>query len=361
MKTGEGKTLVATTAAYLNALTSRGVHVITVNDFLASYQSELMGRVFRALGMTTGCIVAGQTPAVRREQYAADITYGTNNEFGFDYLRDNMAWQASDMVQRGHHFAIVDEVDSILIDEARTPLIISGPASGEANRWFTEFAQPREPPHAGRGLRGRREEAHRRRARARHREGRGLPRHRQPLRVGEHPAHLVPQQLDQGQRPVQARQGLRRHERRGAHRRRAHRPHPRRPSLQRGHPPGDRGEGGRAGQGREPDPRDRHAAELLPPLHEALGHDRYRRDRGGRVHVDLQARRRRRSPPTSRWCASTSPTSSTRTRRRSSPRSSKTSSSATARASPCSSARRASRRASTSRACSPRRACGTRC
>ncbi|MCU1530235.1 MAG: preprotein translocase subunit SecA, partial [Frondihabitans sp.] len=140
MKTGEGKTLVATTAAYLNAIASRGVHVITVNDFLASYQSELMGRVFRALGMTTGCILAGQSPAERREMYAADITYGTNNEFGFDYLRDNMAWQASDMVQRGHFFAVVDEVDSILIDEARTPLIISGPSSGEANRWFAEFA-----------------------------------------------------------------------------------------------------------------------------------------------------------------------------------------------------------------------------
>ncbi|MCI0158247.1 preprotein translocase subunit SecA [Leifsonia shinshuensis] len=140
MKTGEGKTLVATTAAYLNAIASRGVHVITVNDYLASYQSELMGRVFRALGMSTGVILAGQTPEERREQYAADITYGTNNEFGFDYLRDNMAWQASDMVQRGHYFAIVDEVDSILIDEARTPLIISGPSSGEANRWFNEFA-----------------------------------------------------------------------------------------------------------------------------------------------------------------------------------------------------------------------------
>src|SRR5690554_5672567 len=141
MKTGEGKTLVATLAAYLNAIPSRGVHVITVNDYLASYQSELMGRIFRALGMTTGCILSGQTPAERREQYEADITYGTNNEFGFDYLRDNMAWQSSDMVQRGHQFAIVDEVDSILIDEARTPLIISGPSSGEANRWFTEFAQ----------------------------------------------------------------------------------------------------------------------------------------------------------------------------------------------------------------------------
>jgi preprotein translocase subunit SecA len=141
MKTGEGKTLVATTAAYLNAIASRGVHIITTNDYLASYQGELMGRVFRALGMTTGVILAGQTPDERREQYLADITYGTNNEFGFDYLRDNMAWQASDMVQRGHFFAIVDEVDSILIDEARTPLIISGPSSGEANRWFTEFAR----------------------------------------------------------------------------------------------------------------------------------------------------------------------------------------------------------------------------
>lgn len=140
MKTGEGKTLVATLPAYLNAIASRGVHIVTVNDFLASYQSELMGRVFRALGMSTGVILSGQTPEQRREQYAADITYGTNNEFGFDYLRDNMAWQAQDMVQRGHFYAIVDEVDSILIDEARTPLIISGPASGEANRWFAEFA-----------------------------------------------------------------------------------------------------------------------------------------------------------------------------------------------------------------------------
>jgi preprotein translocase subunit SecA len=141
MKTGEGKTLVATLAAYLNAIPARGVHIVTVNDYLAQYQSDLMGRIFRALGMTTGCIVSGQTPDERRMQYQADITYGTNNEFGFDYLRDNMALNQSDLVQRGHHFAIVDEVDSILIDEARTPLIISGPASGEANRWFGEFAR----------------------------------------------------------------------------------------------------------------------------------------------------------------------------------------------------------------------------
>ncbi len=141
MKTGEGKTLVATLPAYLNAIAGQGVHVITVNDFLASYQADPMGRIYRALGMTTGTIVAGQTPEVRREQYNADITYGTNNEFGFDYLRDNMAWRKEDLVQRGHFFAIVDEVDSILIDEARTPLIISGPSSGEANRWFVEFAK----------------------------------------------------------------------------------------------------------------------------------------------------------------------------------------------------------------------------
>ena len=141
MKTGEGKTLVATLPAYLNAIAGKGVHVITVNDFLASYQADLMGRVYRALGMTTGTIVSGQKPAERREQYAADITYGTNNEFGFDYLRDNMAWRKEDIVQRDHFFVIVDEVDSILIDEARTPLIISGPSSGEANRWFSEFAK----------------------------------------------------------------------------------------------------------------------------------------------------------------------------------------------------------------------------
>ena len=141
MKTGEGKTLVATAPAYLNALSGKGVHVVTVNDYLAEYQANLMGRVFRFLGMESGVILANQTPDVRRKQYEADITYGTNNEFGFDYLRDNMAWTKEEQVQRGHNFAIVDEVDSILIDEARTPLIISGPAMGEANRWYDEFAR----------------------------------------------------------------------------------------------------------------------------------------------------------------------------------------------------------------------------
>ena len=141
MKTGEGKTLVATLASYLNAIPGRGVHVVTVNDFLAKYQSELMGRIFRALGMTTGCIISGQDPQERRAQYECDITYGTNNEFGFDYLRDNMANSKQELVQRGHFFAVVDEVDSILIDEARTPLIISGPAAADVNRWFGIFAK----------------------------------------------------------------------------------------------------------------------------------------------------------------------------------------------------------------------------
>ncbi len=126
MKTGEGKTLVAILPAYLNALTGRGVHIVTVNDYLAKYQSEWMGKVYRYMGLSVGLVIPGMTPAERRVAYAADITYCTNNELGFDYLRDNMAIYKQELVQRGHAFAIVDEVDSILIDEARTPLIISG-------------------------------------------------------------------------------------------------------------------------------------------------------------------------------------------------------------------------------------------
>ncbi|HFD15934.1 MAG TPA: preprotein translocase subunit SecA, partial [Rhodospirillales bacterium] len=128
MKTGEGKTLVATLPSYLNALTGKGVHVVTVNDYLARRDSAWMGRIHEFLGLSVGCIVPGLDEASRRAAYACDITYGTNNEFGFDYLRDNMRMRLEDMVQRGHHYAIVDEVDSILIDEARTPLIISGAA-----------------------------------------------------------------------------------------------------------------------------------------------------------------------------------------------------------------------------------------
>src|ERR1700759_2013466 len=140
MKTGEGKTLTAVLPSYLNALSGKGVHVVTVNDYLAKRDAEWMGRVHRFLGLNVGVFLSGMTPDERRASYAADITYGTNNEFGFDYLRDNMAHSLADLGQRGHNFAIVDEVGSILIDQAGTPLIISGPADGASN-WYLEFAR----------------------------------------------------------------------------------------------------------------------------------------------------------------------------------------------------------------------------
>ena len=140
MRTGEGKTLTCVLPAYLNAISGKGVHVVTTNDYLAKRDSENMGRIHRFLGLEVGVILSEMRPAERRVAYFADVTYGTNNEFGFDYLRDNMTWLSEDMVQRGHNFAIVDEADSILIDEARTPLIISGPAEQSA-RWYTEFAR----------------------------------------------------------------------------------------------------------------------------------------------------------------------------------------------------------------------------
>src|SRR5271170_6343548 len=140
MRTGEGKTLTGVFPAYLNALAGNGVHVVTTNDYLAKRDSEWMGRVHHFLGLEVGVILADMTPTERNKAYAADITYGTNNEFGFDYLRDNMSWSLEECVQRGHNFAIVDEVDSILVDEARTPLIISGPAE-QNSRWYTEFAK----------------------------------------------------------------------------------------------------------------------------------------------------------------------------------------------------------------------------
>src|ERR1700678_4013129 len=136
MRTGEGKTLVATLPVYLNALEGKGVHVVTVNDYLANRDAEWMGRIYKFLGLSVGVIVHGLSQAERQRAYHSDITYGTNNEFGFDYLRDNLVYEAGDMVQRPHHFAIVDEVDSILIDEARTPLIISGPAEESTDKYY---------------------------------------------------------------------------------------------------------------------------------------------------------------------------------------------------------------------------------
>src|SRR5262249_32014063 len=135
MRTGEGKTLVATLPSYLNALTGRGVHVVTVNDYLASRDAEWIGQIHRFLGLEVGCIQNDMDDFERQTAYAADITYGTNNEFGFDYLRDNMKFDLATCVQRSHYFAVVDEVDSILIDEARTPLIISGPSDEATDKY----------------------------------------------------------------------------------------------------------------------------------------------------------------------------------------------------------------------------------
>jgi len=148
MKTGEGKTLTSVMPVYLNALAGHGVHLVTVNDYLAQRDAEWMGRIHRFMGLSVGVILPNRPSAEHRAAYECDITYGTNNEFGFDYLRDNMAWSAEELVQRGHFYAIVDEVDSILIDEARTPLIISGPAEQSA-RWYTEFARVVERLVAG--------------------------------------------------------------------------------------------------------------------------------------------------------------------------------------------------------------------
>ena len=149
MKTGEGKTLVATLPVYLNAMSGKGVHVVTVNDYLAKRDAEWMGQIYRFLGLSVGCIVHGLSDPQRREQYAADVTYGTNNEYGFDYLRDNMKYTKAQMVQRGHNFAIVDEVDSILIDEARTPLIISGPTEDHTHLYkvIDAFMPDLKPEH----------------------------------------------------------------------------------------------------------------------------------------------------------------------------------------------------------------------
>ena len=164
MKTGEGKTLVATLPVYLNALEGKGVHVVTVNDYLAKRDSEWMGRIYKFLGLTVGVIVHDLDDEERHESYNCDITYGTNNEFGFDYLRDNMKFRLADCVQREHHFAIVDEVDSILIDEARTPLIISGPSEESTDKYYkiNRIIPQSDPRRSDRGQGAGREVDHRR-------------------------------------------------------------------------------------------------------------------------------------------------------------------------------------------------------
>ena len=367
MKTGEGKTFVASPALYLNALPATGVHLVTVNDYLAKRDAEWNRGVFERLGMTVGFIQNMMPFDVRKAAYEADVTYGTNSEFGFDYLRDNMAVSLDDIVQRSHAFAIVDEVDSILIDEARTPLIISGEPETAASTYY-DFAriardlrgEPDDPQ--GRQGRGRdralgrrlplRREAQDRLAGAdRARRGRARARHREPLRPAPRPARQPPQPGAEGRVALQARRRLRDRGRRGEDRRRVHRPDHGGPPLERGAAPGDRGEGGRRDPRGERHARDDHAAELLPPLREARRHDGHGEDGGEGVRRDLQPPRRRDPDERRRGSATTRTTSSSRPRKRSGTRSPRTSSSGTRRASPCSSARSPSRRPSTSPSC----------
>ena len=309
MRTGEGKTLTATLPIVLNALTGLGVHLVTVNDYLARRDAEWMSPIYNFLGLTVGVLQNMQDYETKRAAYLADITYGTNSEFGFDYLRDNMAQSLEERVRRATTFAIVDEVDNILIDEARTPLIISGQPEQAADLYakFARLAKTMIPGKKPEGMDPRQkkefvadfdfefEEKHKtvsvtEQGVAKAEKFLG---HLAPLPRRERPARQPPAAGAEGRVALQARRGLRRHRRRGEDHRRVHRPHPRRPALVGGPAPGGRGEGGRARPGGEPDPRDDHAAELLPPLREARGHDRHRAHRGDRVHEDLQAPGRR--------------------------------------------------------------------
>ena len=280
MKTGEGKTLVSTLPVYLNGLSGRGVHVITVNDYLASRDAEWMGEVHRWLGLSVGLVVPGEYDAEhKREQYGCDITYGTNNEFGFDYLRDNMAMSRESQVQRGHAYAIVDEVDSILIDEARTPLIISGRLADAAKLYY-QFAS------ITKGLR------------------RDVD-----YEVDEEKRTVAP--LESGIEKVERSLGIENlydelssnlvHQLQAALRAKElfHKdkdyivtgnevkivdeftgPHPRGAAVVGGSAPGGRGQGRGEDQRGEPDAGDDHPSELLPALRQARGHDGYGDDRG---------------------------------------------------------------------------------
>ena len=295
MKTGEGKTFVASLALYLNALPTvethdgrilgQGVHLVTVNDYLAQRDAEWNRGVYERLGMTVAFIETVMPFDERKVAYEADITYGTNSEFGFDYLRDNMAVSLEGVVQRGHAYAIVDEVDSILIDEARTPLIISGEPTTAAKVYY-DFARVAQRPRAASSPRARRLEDEALAARVRlplRREAQdGLRRpsrgsRRSSARCGSRTSttrenvqlvnHLI--QALKARGALQARRRLRRPGRRGEDRRRVHRPHHGGAPLVGGPAPGGRGEGGRADPGGAPDARHDHPPELLPPLREA--------------------------------------------------------------------------------------------
>ncbi len=258
MKTGEGKTLVAVMPMYLNALAGKGAHLVTVNDYLARRDAEWMGNIYRFLGLEVGVIQAMMDPEERRVAYNADVTFGTNSEFGFDYLRDNMAMRLSECVQRGHFYCIVDEVDSILIDEARTPLIISG-APETAAGTYRDFARVVPRLQDRRGLRGRREAAHRGGDRVGRGQGREGARHRQPLQRRQRRPGQPPDAGVERRGALPERQRVRGQRRRGADRRRVHRAHPRRAALLRGPAPGHRGQGAgaRSAKRTRPSPRSR--------------------------------------------------------------------------------------------------------
>ena len=297
MRTGEGKTLVATLATYLNALAQKGVHVVTVNDYLARRDAEWMGQIYKFLGLSVGIIVHGLDDDERRVAYAADITYGTNNEYGFDYLRDNMKYELDQMVQRGHAFAIVDEVDSILVDEARTPLIISGPSEDRSDLYakidtlIPKLVKPDydidEKQRTANLTETGNEHIEALLGEAGLLSGGSLYESANATLGPPRPAGLA------GPQTVPSRQGLHRPQRRGRHHRRVFRPHDAGASLFGRPAPGAGSEGARRGPARERDPGVDHLPELFPALQEARRHDRNGCHRSQRIRRDLQTRRRR--------------------------------------------------------------------
>ena len=296
MKTGEGKTLVATLAVYLNALPGKGVHVVTVNDYLARRDADWMGQIYRFLGLTVGVIVPNLIDQQRRDAYNADITYATNNELGFDYLRDNMKYSRDQMVQRPFNFAIVDEVDSILIDEARTPLIISGPTDDKSELYVGVDAIVKQFGDADYELDEKQksvvlteegtEKAERMLEEAGLIEGQNLYDIANTQTV-----HHLNQSL-KANKHVQEGHRLHRQGRQDRHHRRVHRPDDGRPALVGRPSPGGRGQGRGQHRAREPDPRLDHLPELFPHVSQAVGDDRHGADRSARILRHLQDERR---------------------------------------------------------------------
>ena len=309
MKTGEGKTLVAPLAVILNALSGRGVHVVTVNDYLAKRDSAWMGPLYRAMGLSVGVIYSFMDPEERRRAYRSDITYGTNSEFGFDYLRDNMVLSQFQMVQRGHNYCIVDEVDSILVDEARTPLIISGPSedseepyvradqiasrlSGVAkdpNEVKPSVLDGQERPEPDGDFEFDEKRAIRSSDVSRNSQVRGGPLHSRPLHRHGSRRH-GPQDTPgyKGQNPVQEGRPLHDKGQRDSHSGRVHRKAYVRSEILRRTASGHRGQGKGEDRQRKPDPGHHNPSELLQDVRKTGRYDRNSRDRGGGVQGDLR-------------------------------------------------------------------------